>query len=113
MLFRSLALPHGAYPKNVAWARTGTAKGVTYRHDAILMVAGGASASPFARAFDPTRVPRIQALERELRYWLDWFDKNPGERFVSDGDPDVVTVPIGSRDRLRPDVSKRLRVVER
>ncbi len=110
---RALALPHGAYPKNVAWARTGTAKGVTYQHDAILMVAGGAAASPFARAFDATRVPRIQGLERELRYWLDWFDRNPGERFVSDGDPDVVTVPAGARDRLRLDLPTNLRVVER
>jgi len=110
---RTLALPHGAYPKNVAWARAGTAKGVTYQHDAILMVAGGAAPSPFARAFDPTRVPRIQALERELRYWLDWFDRHPGERFVSDGDPDVVTVPAVARDRLRLDLPKRLRVVER
>jgi peptidoglycan/xylan/chitin deacetylase (PgdA/CDA1 family) len=110
---RTLALPHGAYPKDVAWARAGTVNGVTYRHDAILMVAGGAAPSPFARAFDPTRVPRIQALEHELRYWLERFERHPGERFVSDGDPDILTVPAGARDRLRPDLPRRLRVVER
>ena len=64
--FRTLALPHGVYPKDVTWALEGTAKGTTYRHDAILMVAGGAAPSPFARTFDPVRLPRIQAVERDL-----------------------------------------------
>ena len=34
------------------------------------MVAGGAAPSPFAAAFDPVRLPRIQAVERDLDYWL-------------------------------------------
>src|SRR4029453_10780632 len=45
--FRTLALPHGVYPRDVSWALNGTAKGSSYRHEAILMVAGGAAASPF------------------------------------------------------------------
>ena len=32
---------------------------------------------------------------------------------MSDGDPAVVTVPAGQRDRLRADLPKGLRVVER
>ncbi len=108
---RTLALPHGVYPKDVAWALRGQARGITYAHDAILMVAGGAAPSPFARGFDPLRLPRIQAVERDLASWLTWFEKNPHERFVSDGDPGSVTVPADRRDKLRPDV--RLRVIER
>ena len=42
---RSLALPHGVYPKDVRWALQGTAKGVRYQNDAILMVAGGHDAA--------------------------------------------------------------------
>src|SRR5262249_54481560 len=59
---RTIALPHGVYPRDVGWALRGQAKGTAYEHDAILMVAGGAALSPFARDFDPTRLPRIQAL---------------------------------------------------
>jgi peptidoglycan/xylan/chitin deacetylase (PgdA/CDA1 family) len=40
---RTIALPHGVYPKQVGWAIQGGMKGTTYRHDAILMVAGGAA----------------------------------------------------------------------
>jgi peptidoglycan/xylan/chitin deacetylase (PgdA/CDA1 family) len=110
---RALALPHGVYPRNVAWALAGEAKGVAYRHDAILMVAGGAAPSPFAKGFDPTRLPRIQAIEQDLGRWLTYFDKNPGERFVSDGDPGVVTVPPGGRDRVRASLASGLKVIER
>ncbi len=98
---RTLSLPHGVYPKDVSWALHGSANGATYSHDAILMVAGGAAPSPFSRAFDPVRLPRIQAVEAELASWLRYFERRPHERFVSDGDPDVITVPAGSQDQVR------------
>jgi peptidoglycan/xylan/chitin deacetylase (PgdA/CDA1 family) len=110
---RTLALPHGVYPKDVSWALQGSAKGTTYQNDAILMVAGGAAPSPFARKFDPVRLPRIQAVDRDLGYWLAYFAKNPGERFVSDGNASVVTVPARNRDLLRSDLPATLRVVDR
>lgn len=109
---RTLALPHGVYPPDVNWVLNGSAKGTTYHHDAVLMVAGGPTPSPFSRTFDPVRLPRIQAVERDLGYWLNYFDKNPHERFVSDGDANSVTVPTASRDRLRAEL-RSLRVVER
>jgi len=110
---RTLALPHGVYPKQVDWAVTGSAKGTTYRHEAILMVAGGAAPSPFSARFDPVRLPRIQAVERDLKEWLTHFEKNPEDRFVSDGDPTTITVPAAQRDRVRPTLPKPLKVVER
>ncbi|MBI2160272.1 MAG: polysaccharide deacetylase family protein [Candidatus Rokubacteria bacterium] len=109
---RTLALPHGVYPKDVSWALRGSAKGVTYSHDAILMVAGGAAPSPFSRAFDPVRLPRIQAVEAELSSWLRYFERHPHERFASDGDPDVITVAAGSRDKVRSDL-RNVRVAGR
>ena len=71
------------------------------------------SMSPFARTFDPARLPRIQAVERDLGYWLSYFEKNPQERFVSDGDPATVTVPTAARDRLRGGLPRDLKVVAR
>ena len=38
---RTLALPMGGYPRETRWAETGAVNGTAYRHDAILMVAGG------------------------------------------------------------------------
>ncbi len=108
---RALALPHGVYPRDVAWALRGTAKGQTYSHEAIVKVSGGAAPSPFAAAFDPVRLPRIQALERELTGWLRYFEQHPEERFVSDGDPGAISVPAALRGRLRANL-KNVRVME-
>ena len=110
---RTLALPHGVYPRDVTWALSGTAKGTTYRHEAILMVAGGAAPSPFARSFDPVRLPRIQAVEHDLRHWLNHFERTPADRYVSDGNPDTLTIPTTRKDRLRHELPKTLKVIER
>jgi hypothetical protein len=109
---RTLALPHGVYPRDVTWALSGTAKGTTYRHEAILMVAGGAAPSPFARSFDPVRLPRIQAVERDLRHWLNHFERTPSDRYISDGNPDTLTIPANKRDRLRTDLPKSPQIIE-
>jgi peptidoglycan/xylan/chitin deacetylase (PgdA/CDA1 family) len=110
---RTIALPHGVYPKNVDWAMRGAAKGTTYSHDAILMVAGGPAMSPFDRKFEPTRLPRIQAVETDLTFWLRYFDRNPQERFVSDGDPGTITVPAGRADGIRRETASQVKVLER
>ncbi len=112
MRLRTLALPMGAYPKEVGWAIKGQANGSSYQHDAILMVAGGAAPSPFSKRFDPYRLPRIQATETELGHWLSHFEERAGERFVSDGDPLTVTIPTGQRDKLREALPMGVRVVE-
>ncbi len=110
---RTLALPMGAYPREIAWAIRGSADGSSYEHDAILRVAGGPAPSPFSKRFDPLRLPRIQALESEISHWLDYFDRNRRERFVSDGDPLTVTVPKGMGQSVREMLPQGLRVVER
>jgi len=75
------------------------------------MVAGGAAPSPFARGLDRTRLPRIQSVEADLGYWIGHFDRHPGERYVSDGDPATITVPRGAADKLRSGTP--LKVIER
>lgn len=108
---RTLALPMGAYPRALEWALTGGHNGTAYRHDAILMVSGGAAPSPHARVFDAYRLPRIQAVEVDIARWLGHFDRHPEERYVSDGDPHTITVPQGSAGRLRAGLGRR--VIER
>jgi hypothetical protein len=105
---RSLALPMGAFPQDLGWAIAGGVNAGTYRHDAILMVAGGAAPSPHARGLDPYRLPRIQAVERDLAYWLAHFDRRPEERYVSDGDVETISVPAGQVERARARGSQRV-----
>ena len=107
---RTLALPMGAYPKKIEWATRGTVNGTSYQNEAILMVAGGPAPSPFSRNFDRFRLPRIQAVESDLTYWLRHFARHPEERFVSDGDPARVTIPAERKEQLRNPLPASLRV---
>jgi peptidoglycan/xylan/chitin deacetylase (PgdA/CDA1 family) len=109
---RALALPHGILPRDIGWALSGKLNGTTYRHDAILAVAGGPAPSPFASAFDPHRLPRIQAVGRDLDRWLAHFDQDSGTRLVSDGNPTIITIPKGRRDKLRSTLPAGLKVIE-
>lgn len=110
---RTLALPHGVYPKDPSWILHGTAKGTTYKIDGVMMVSGGPAPSPFARSFDPVHLPRIQAVPADLGQALAHFDRNPHARFVSDGDPATVAIAVTQRDKLRPSLPRTVKVVER
>jgi peptidoglycan/xylan/chitin deacetylase (PgdA/CDA1 family) len=109
---RTLALPMGNYPERLEWAIRGRAEGMSYEHDGILMVTGGPAPSPFSRRFDAYRMPRIQAIESEIAYWMRYFERHPEEGFVSDGDPKAVTVARSRGRELRDLGPWNLRVVE-
>jgi len=96
----TMALPLGMWPKNRSLAWRGNWSGRTYEYQTVLEVSGGASVSPFDSRYNPRSVNRFivapGALERQLAAW----DKDPSERFVSDGDPRTVSYPQRVADRL-------------
>lgn len=105
-----IALPYGMYPAGAAESllRGFTYQGKDYSWDAALLVGANPAVSPLSTAFDPFETPRIQAFDDELKKWFQIFVNEPGLLYVSDGDPNVVTVPnvlppalAGSLDRSR------------
>ena len=115
----TMALPLGAMPKRDKLAVRGAWRGKRYGPYAVLLVGANPCASPFSRAFDPRAVPRIRTShagwngERDFAfsYWMRELERNPKARFVSDGDPKVVSVRAGSEADLRPAFGRRMRVV--
>lgn len=89
----SLALPLGLYPKNEALLREGEADGIAYRYSGAAEVAGGASVSPFTVGFDPYHISRAQAVPGYIEGIFGTFERRPTLKYISDGDPTVVTVP--------------------
>lgn len=108
---RSLALPFGVYPKDLQLAVKGEFKGTPYRHEAILMVAGGAAQSPFSIGCDLLHLPRIQVPGPDLKHWLSYYEKHPGEIFVSDGQPGTVTFPKVLQPKFNAAKFKKLQAV--
>jgi hypothetical protein len=95
---RTFALPYGAWPANREIVRAGhwcaprPEREIVYRFDAILEGWGGTVPSPFADSFDPLRLRRVQVTGTVLAQTLDWLDRL-GRRYVSDGDPSIITSP--------------------
>lgn len=92
---RTLGVPFGEYPEDITLLHSGSYEGRSYRLSGAAEVTGGATYPPGHPEFDPFRVPRIQAEpeKEDIGYYFDYFESNPDERFVSDGDPETRTVP--------------------
>lgn len=113
-----LALPYGGRPKDeslIPYLLEGSFEEQPYHNVAVLNVGWHPAWSPFDNRFDPAGIPRIRASETKvdqvgLYNYLEYFDNHPEERFVSDGQPGLVTVPEANRDRLRSmeDVKKEI-----
>jgi peptidoglycan/xylan/chitin deacetylase (PgdA/CDA1 family) len=109
-----LALPYGKLPKKALRDRllSGSGGGATYSNRAIVLAAYRPVASPATHLgkktsvyqiapFDPLRIERVKPAPEQasspgtFEYWLKWFDENPTQRYVSDGNAAVCAVPAG------------------
>ena len=98
----TLALPYGIHARNRELEAAGAFAGQTYANRAVLLVGADPAPSPVSKKFKPFHLPRIQACEGTsgITYWLDELKRHPRRRYVSDGDPRVVTVPQSRADKV-------------
>ncbi len=105
------ALSYGARPKDKAlypYLQKGEFEGKSYENIAVLNVGWDPSVSPIDKAFDPYAIHRVRASETKvdgvgMYDWMAVFDKNPERRFISDGNPDIVTVPKNLEEKVDKD----------
>lgn len=103
----TLALPYGAYANSTFnYIVEGQYKDIEYKNDAVLLVGWKPSPSPVHSDFNPLKLLRVRAgegVEHDMYYYLDYFDKNPEMRYISDGDKDTICFPEEYRDSLQED----------
>jgi hypothetical protein len=93
--------PYGEFPADLSLLASGTSGGVRYEYKACLRAAGGYSYSPFADKFDPMDIPRVTAYPTGTVPDLVWyFREYPSLRYVSDGNPRVVSAPANLAEKL-------------
>ncbi len=109
----ALALPYGIGPKgdDYKYAAQGTYQDTSYNHRAILKVGSNPAYSPVSLKYDPLKLPRVRASEANtagvgMYDWLAVFDKYPHRRFISDGDPDTITIPESEKENINRDSLK-------
>ena len=117
----TIALPFGTRPKDdslTSFLREGSYNGIDYNKIAILNVGWNPAHSPYDNRFDFESIPRIRASEMKvdnvgMYNYIEYFDKNPEERFISDGFPDIITVPEEKLEFIRDDLGKEVYVYEK
>lgn len=99
---KSFALPFGVHPKNRILAREGEYQGFKYSHDSVMLVGSGPVPSPYSTDFNPYLLERIQAGDTPWgpKSVVERYRKNPSLRFVSDGDPQKITIPKELQGKL-------------
>ncbi|MFA1548131.1 polysaccharide deacetylase family protein [Actinomadura chokoriensis] len=111
----TFAYPFGSVPKKEAWAER---QDDAYSFQGMFLAGWRPSISPFDEDFDRWKIDRVRSegkiKENDCkRYcstaWLDYLDKNPDERYTSDGDPNTVTFPKAAEDRIAKEHRARAR----
>ncbi len=103
----TMALPYGAAPRSHAlWNVLLDGRSVNpsagYRNRCILMAWGDASYAPIDSRFDTKQVMRIGSEPGNIERWIAALKNHKGtlRPYVSDGDPEVVTVPASQTKHL-------------
>ncbi len=93
-LVKILAIPFGTYPEDVS-----IIDDLGY---SALKVGWKPEVSIFSKKFDPLKINRVQNGNGQFQfdYWMDHLDAHPDELFVSDGNVDIVTIPINLEDDI-------------
>lgn len=105
----TFSLPFGGYSARYKYKiMQGEYEDVKYENRAILLVGANPAHPTTVNGFDSFNVPRvrsngIQPVNYDLQWWLDYFDKNPGPKYISDGRINVITVPDRNKNNIVQD----------
>lgn len=114
----SLALPYGAAPSgdNYRYVASGEYDGQAYNHRAVLLVGSSPAPAPNNVKFDSARLPRVRASEMKtagtgIYDWLEHFEKKPNERYISDGNPNTISIPEEELSKTDQDSVKDKKII--
>jgi len=104
----TIALPFGGRPEDKElniFLSKGSYDGLEYENIAVLNVGWMPSVSPINKAFNSNAIQRVRGSEMDvdgvgMYDWMNVFEKHPERKFISDGNPDFITVPKKYEDKV-------------
>jgi hypothetical protein len=103
----SFSLPFGIPSKELQkYIVTGEYEGIKYHNKAIMEVGWDPALSPVSNKFNPLSIHRVRAsgiepVDADLAWWLKNLSRD--EQYVSDGNPNTITVPKSKTDSVDKD----------
>jgi hypothetical protein len=104
------SLPYGLPSKDLQqYVQRGSYEGTDYEHQVIVEVGWDPTFSPVSKSFSPLSTHRVRAsgikpVDADLAWWLKQLTRD--EQYVSDGNPDTVTVPKSKEENVDKDKLK-------
>jgi hypothetical protein len=107
----TMALPLGVHPVNRGLAAKGRFGTTAYSFKAVMLVGAGPAPSPYSTRFKPFAVPRLLSGHDKSLYFgaTYWLNRIGTTRYISDGDPDVISFPKAAATTLSPRFASRAR----
>lgn len=111
----TFSLPYGLPSKDLqSHVHKGAYEGVEYEHFAIMEVGWDPALSPVSIKFNPLSTHRVRAsgikpVDADLAWWIKNLSR--GEQYVSDGNPNTVTVPKSKEENVDKDKLKDKKLV--
>lgn len=114
--FNMLALPFGERPKSDEAReklKKGSYEGIEYENIAILNVGWRPSYSSYSASFDQHSILRVQSGDgkQQMRDYLDAYYTSPSLRFISDGNPEIITVPERRASKLNKELVEKYEII--
>lgn len=98
---QTMAIVQDGVPEPYELLVEGKSGETEYHHIGVLWWAWSAASSPYHRDFDPYRVQRIQVFQNNGESSLvNWLNRIEHKRYISDGNPEVVSIPKGWEEFL-------------
>ncbi|MBN1289466.1 MAG: polysaccharide deacetylase [Actinobacteria bacterium] len=108
----TLCLPCGSIPENEELMYKGSYDGTSYNLKWALLVGSNPMYTQYHYKNPGRLIPRIQVMDYDpedgsgaegSEYWLNYFDKHPELRFISDGSSSTICAPAYMKHRLLPE----------
>ena len=90
---QTLSVPYGGFPYTLDYLKAGAWGDYYYTYAGNAAAWGGPTRSPFDKEFEPYRVSRLEVTATSLDHWLTYFEQNPDQYYISDGDRGRLTIP--------------------
>ncbi|WP_290774064.1 polysaccharide deacetylase family protein [Anaerofustis sp.] len=113
-----LAYPYGSKPQkgNMQSVKAGEYKGISYNIQSAVLAAPEPPyfTNPIKKDFDPYFISRTIASNgqhMDMYWFFDYYKKHPREKYISDGDKRVLTIPKNYKNKINQTKTKSFKTV--
>lgn len=104
----SMALPYGIspIPELEEYAVSGVYEDTAYENKVLLLVGWRPTWPLYTKGLNPAGINRVQCGEGEFQmtWWLDVYSEKPELRYISDGVPELITIPESEAEYINSEL---------